>query len=136
MGLITFFFVVAFALLYLSRSLDKKPDFIDKAAAKMSENIDNLALWGVIYGFVAAIFVLISENTGLDIVVRLFANVMLIVMALPFCAEKIFTKVEGKLNAAVLENLRDLISSMVRKEKAIGYTGAASAVVLFAVMFR
>lgn len=137
LGLVTLAFLIAFALLYISKSFKKKPEGMAKAVDAIVAHLDLLAFWGTIYGLVAAVLapVLINYNT-VFLFVTLVANIMVVVMTLPFTAEKLLAKVEQKTNPAVLETLRDLVAGITRNEKIIGYAAGAVAFLMLAVMFR
>ncbi len=136
MGLITLAILVALTLLYVSKSLEKKPEFVTTVVAKISENIDKVALYGAIYGLVVAILSLIMISGAVDMLVRLIANVMIVVMALPFILEKLLEKFAAKLNPVIIEEAKTFSAWVVKQEKYVGYAGAGAAVLLFAVLFR
>lgn len=136
MGLITFFLLGAFSLLYLSKSIENRPAFVDKAVAFISENMEKLSVVGVIYGLIAAILVPIMVYGTSDILVRLLANVTLFALALPYAFDRICTKYGDKINSALQEELRGIIGKISVNEKIAGIVGAVFTVLLFAVLFR
>jgi hypothetical protein len=136
MGLITLVLVLAFSLLYLSKSLEKKPAAMSQAVDKINMHIDQLAFWGAIYGLVMAILTLIMGYSGSDMFVRLLANIMIVVMALPFVFDRLLAKFGEKVNPAIQEEAKNIVGWITKQEKYIGYVGAAIGVLLFAVLFR
>lgn len=136
MGLITFLLLGAFSLLYVSKSLQKKPEFVDKAVAAITRNIDNLAMGGVIYGLVAACLAPIMIANSTEMLLRLLANILVVVLALPHVFDKLAAKFEGKLNAAIMQEVRSAVGWISAKEKLVGIAGAIVTVLLFGVLFR
>jgi hypothetical protein len=137
LGLVTLAFLIAFTLFYIGKSMTKKPEWLGKAVDNIVAHLDTIAFWGVIYGLVAIVLVVLLGNyDALLLFVSLIANVLVIVMALPFSFEKLSAKLEPKANAAVAETLRDLVGGVSRNEKYIGYAGAVIAFLMFAVLFR
>lgn len=136
MGLITFFLLGAFSLLYISNSIPNKPAFIDKAVSLISENIEKLAIVGVIYGLVAAFLTPLMVFGVVDILARLFGNLMIVILALPFTFDKIVAKYPETLNGPVVDEFGILIKRITRQEKLFGIIGTVLTVVLFAVIFK
>ncbi len=136
MGLITLIFITAFTILYLSNALEKKPELVTKAAEQIKAHIDQLALWGAAYGAIALVLTLLMNANGGDMLIRFLANIMVIVMALPFIFDKIAAKFQAKANPAILEEVKHAVGWVTRQEKYIGYVGAALSLLLFAVVFR
>ena len=136
MGLVTLVFLLAFTALYLSKSLEKKPEMMTQIVGKISDNLDKVALWGAGYAAVAAVFSLIMGYSGGDMFVRLLSNVMIILMALPFVFEQLLPKFQEKANPAILEEAKNFVGFVTKQEKYVGYAGAAAGLLLFAVLFR
>jgi formate/nitrite transporter FocA (FNT family) len=136
MGLITLLFLLAFTVLYLSKSLEKKPELLAQAAEKIDAYINDIALWGVCYGFIVALLTILMNYNGADFLVRFFANIWVVIMALPYVFERGVDKFREKMNSAIIEESRKMISWISRKEKYVGYAGAVLSVLLFAVVFR
>jgi hypothetical protein len=136
MSLITLALVLAFAALYLSRSLEKKPEALVRVVDKINPHIDIIALWGAAYGAVCFFLSLLMHLSAVDMLVRLAANGLVVLMALPFIFEKLAGKYADKVNPAIMDEARNFVSWIVRNEKAFGYAGTAAGVLLFVVLFR
>ena len=136
MGLVTLVFLLAFTALYLSKSLEKKPAVMTQAVEKIAANLDKVALWGAGYGAVAAILSLVMGYSGGDMLVRLVANIMIVLMALPFVFEHLLPKFQEKANPAIIEETKNLVGFVTKQEKYVGYVGAGAGLLLFAVLFR
>lgn len=136
LSLITLFFLVVFSLLYISKSLAKKPQALTDAVGKINDNIDQLGFWGLIYGVVAAVLAPILAGNFIGLLISAFSNLMVVALTLPYGFEKIVSGREEKINAAILEVLREMIGNIARNEKILGYVGAVTAFVLLAVTFR
>ena len=136
MGLITLVFLLAFTALYLSKSLEKKPELVTKAVESITTHLDKVALWGAGYGIAGAILTLIMVYGGGDMFVRLVANVMIFLMALPFVFEQQLPKFQEKVNPAIIVEAKNIIGFVTKQDKYVGYAGAAVSLLLFAVLFR
>ena len=136
LGLITILFLIVFSLLYISKALGSKSESMTKAVNRITDNLDQLAFWGVIYGLIATVLcpILISMNM-LFLFVSLLGNITLIVLALPFAFERFIAKKAETMNAAILENLREIVVSITAREKILGYVGGGVAFLMLAVMF-
>lgn len=133
MGLITFVLLSAFTLLYVSSAVPKSIKFANHALVVIKQHINYLAIAGVVYGFAA--LVVTPFLSGSDLLIRLLANFLLILMALPYIFERSVAQYEAKINAAILKEFRAMISSISRHEKLIGTMGVVSSVLLFATVF-
>jgi hypothetical protein len=137
LGLMTLFFLVAFTLFYLGKSLENKPDFLNKAVEKITDNLDHLALWGLIYSLLAILLApLAGLKFGFAFLVSFVANLAIFLMVLPLALENIATKYQDKINTAVLEEARRLVGWITGQEKYLGYVGAVVSFLLFVVLFR
>lgn len=136
MGLVTLLFVVAFAALYLSRSLANKPELLVRVTDKINTHIDRLAVWGAAYGLACFFLTLLIRYTTVDMLIRLVANAMIVVMALPFIFDKLTAKYQEKVNPAIMDEARHFVAWISKQEKNIGYAGAACGVLLFVILFR
>lgn len=135
-GLLSLVLLVAFTMLYLASSIASKPKFMEDAIAFMTARLQQISFFGAIYALIAAALYVLLAWDHTTRLVGLFANVLIILMALPHAFEQIAAKFEGKINAAILEESRATIGFVTRREKVFGYIGAATALVLFAVVFR
>lgn len=136
MGLITLAFLLAFTALYLSKSLEKKPEFVNQAVEKINSNLDKLAVWGAAYAAICVVLTLLmAYSSAGGMLVRLLANLLVVVMALPFAFEQLLPKFEAKLGAKTVEKTRAAIACITKQEKYVGYAGGAISLLLFAVLF-
>jgi len=136
MGLITLLIALAFTALYINRSLEKKPELLTRLTDQMMAHIDKVARWGAGYGIAACIFtLLIRYNLG-DMVIRLINNAMICMMALPFIFDQLTEKYHGRVNAAIMEEAKNLVGWVSRNEKFVGYIGAVCAALLFFTLFK
>lgn len=136
MGLITFLLLGAFTLLYTDKLFQKKPEFVDTAAAKVRENLPRLSMPALVYGVIAFILVPVTHSSGLDVGVRMLANLVLILMVLPFCFDRLSNEYQQKPNSVFFREMGNMVGAVSRHEKNIGIAGIAALVLLFAVMFR
>src|SRR5436190_862191 len=132
MGLVTLAFLLAFTALYLSKSLEKKPEFVNQAVTKINDHLDKVSLYGAVYAVVAALLTLIMVYGGGDMFVRLTANIMIILMALPFVFEKMMPKFQEKMNPVIIEEAKNVVGWVTKQEKYVGYAGAVISLLLFA----
>ncbi|HEX2752642.1 MAG TPA: hypothetical protein VHP34_05970 [Alphaproteobacteria bacterium] len=136
MGLVTLLLLGAFTLLYLSKSISKKPEALEKAVQWLQDNMRYLALGGVIYGFVAFCLTPIAGAlTPIDMCVRMWANLLLVAMALPYCFDVLVSKYREKINAAILEETRGVVTWVSTNEKIFGFVGGATCILLFVAVF-
>ncbi len=131
-GFITIFFLGIFSLLYISKAIGAKSEGMRKAADRITDNIDNLAFFGLIYGVLAAFLspILIQMNM-VFILVSLLSNLTIVVMALPFAFERMIKKKEETMNAAILDGLREIVAGIAARQKVLGFVGAGLATVMF-----
>ncbi len=135
-GLISLAFLVAFTMLYLSKSMASKPKFMEDVVAKISANIETLSFWGVLYGLGAGLLSMIMARDPMELFIGFAAHVFLIVMALPYSFDRLSAKCAGKVNEAIMSETKSLVGWFTRQEKYIGYAAVAVAVLYFAVLFR
>lgn len=135
MGLISFVLICAFTLLYLSSAIKSKPSFIEKTLAFIKQHLNYIAMGGLIYGFAAFCITPISGLPAADVFIRMGANLLITVMAIPYTFEKLIAQYEGKINAAILKEIRNIVTGISSKDKIIGGAGAVLALLLFATIF-
>jgi len=136
MGLITLLVALAFTAIYFSRSMEKKPEALVRVTDKMMPHIDQIARWGGIYGVAACILTLLMRYELGDMLIRLINNVMICMMALPFIFDKLTEKYRGKVNAAIMEEAKNIVSWVSRNEKFMSFIAAGCATVLFFMLFK
>ena len=136
MGLVTFLLLGAFTLLYMEATIEKKPDFVVKAVSFLRENLDRLSIITLIYALIAALITPIMVWSGVDMIVRLSANVMLIVMTLPLCYDRIVAKAQPGENSVLFRELGNVVRKINAREKLVGTIALVVLILLFAVLFR
>jgi hypothetical protein len=136
MGLITFVLICAFTLLYLSSAIPNKPQFVEKALAFIKQHLNYLAMGGLVFGFLAFCITPISVNGAGNMFIRMMANALIVVMAIPFTFEKLIAQYETKINAAILKEVRNIISAISAKDKYIGGAGVVLALLVFGTVFN
>ncbi len=136
MGIITLLLLGAFTLIYASGWIPKKPPFIEKAIAFLFENMKYLGIGALIYGLIDAIITPIQVPNVDYLVVRMLADILIVIMALPFCFDKLVEKHRHKMNAAVLEEMSGSIGWVRANAKIVGAAGVVLFVVMFAFVFR
>lgn len=87
MGLISFLLISAFTLLYLSSAIPNKPPFVEKTLAFIKQHLNYIAMGGLIFGFVAFCITPIAGYAGTDILIRMLANLLIVIMAIPYTFE-------------------------------------------------
>lgn len=136
MGLVTLLLLGAFTLLYASKTLSKKIDFVEKAVKWLLENMRYLAIGGVVYGFAAFCLTPIAGALApVDMCVRMWANLLLVVMTLPYCFDALIAKYRDKINTAILEESRGVVTWVSSNEKIFAVLGGVTCVLLFVMVF-
>lgn len=137
MGLITLFFLGVFSILYVGKGLDKKPDLLVKALDNIHTNLNRLGLWGTVYGLVALVLAPITiSNDNMGLLIRVFANLVLIIAALPYSIDFLIGKFQSSLNETLTNEIRNSVGWISRHEKVVGYVIAGFTLLLFSVLFR
>ena len=136
MGLITLLFLLALTLSYFGKFWEGKPDFIAGIIDKINANMSQVALWGALYGLVMIVLTLVMGYSGGDMIVRFLANLMIVIMALPFVFERLLAKFESKINPAIATELRNIVGWITRQQKYVSYAGLALCLILFGAVFR
>lgn len=136
MGFITLIVLVVLTLIYMGKFWDSKPAFIAKAAAVIDEHAEKVAFWGGAYALVAFLLTLALGYSGGDMIVRLAANALVFLMALPLAMEEVTRHLGGKLGPSVMDEVRNLGAWATRQEKYLGYAGVAVSLILFGSVFR
>ena len=136
MGLISFVLICAFTLLYLSSAIPNKPQFVEKALAFIKQHLNYIAMGGLIYGFAAFCITPIAGYQATDVFIRMAADFLIVIMAIPYTFEKLIAQHETKINAAILKEVRNIINGISGKSTIIGISGAILALMLFATIFR
>lgn len=136
MGIITLLLLGAFTLIYASGWIPKKPPFVEKAIAFLFDNMKYLGIGGFIYGLIDAVITPLQVPNVDYLVVRMVSDILIVVMALPFCFDKLVEKHKQKINAAVLEELSGSIGWVRANAKIVGAVGVVMTILMFAFVFR
>jgi hypothetical protein len=136
LGVISFFFLVAFSIVYVGKTLTGKPAFLEKAEQKITDNLHQIAFWGFGYSIVAILLTPVFAHGNFALLVQLAANIVLFMMALPYALDQLLAKYPDKVPAALIGELKNLVGIVGKKEKAVGYAGAALSFLLFLTLFR
>lgn len=135
-GFISLLLLGSFSLLYLSASWADKPGFIIKAVAFLQENIKKLSIIGVVYGLFAIIIVPLTRATGMEIIVTLLANILIVLLALPYAFDMIVEKLGDKVNPTLRDESHKLIHWITINGRIMGIIGAVFTLLLFGFVFR
>ncbi len=136
MGIITLLLLGAFTLIYASGWIPKKPPFVEKAIAFLFDNMKYLGIGSFIYGLIDAVITPLQVPNVDYLVVRMVSDILIVVMALPFCFDKLVEKHKHKINAAVLEELSGSIGWVRANAKIVGAVGIVMTILMFAFVFR
>jgi len=136
MGLITLLFLTAFSLLLFSRSFGRKPAALEDVIDKLSDTVDQFSFWAFSYGLAAFLLTLILPfySSG-EMLLRLVANGILVVIALPFVCDRLTQKYESRINATVLAEVKNFAGWLSKNEKILTYAGGLAALLLFSSIF-
>lgn len=138
MGLITFFLLGAFSLFYASQSFDKKPAFVTKAVDFIGGNIKYLSIFSVIYGVIAFLLSAITVDGGMEVLVVLASNALVVAFALPkavdYAADKASDELKGELSS-VFSKLDSINGWIVSQQKVLGLAGVVLTLLLFGFVF-
>lgn len=136
MGIITLLLLGAFTLIYASGWIPKKPPFIEKAIAFLFDNMKYLGVGAFVYGLIDAIITPLQVPNVEYMAVRMLSDILIVVMALPFCFDKLVEKHKHKINTAVLEEVSSSIGWVRANAKIVGAAGVVMTILLFAFVFR
>jgi hypothetical protein len=136
LGLVTLAFLICFTIIYISKGLESKPEWLSNAAARLTGNIQLLAFWGLFYS-VAAILLspIMVESRGLMLVVFL-SSIVLFLLTLPYMLDYLLGKYPDKVPAAVVNELKNAVGFVTSREKLAGYVGGGISFLLFLMLFR
>ena len=140
MALVTLVLLLVFCARPLRAALENPPHWLVRVAEEVETRIDPLAMWVLVYAL-ASIFLTPFFVTGtLDVLVRLWAGIMLLLLALPEGTPQVLRTLASRTgeqaNEAIAESLNDIVQGVGRHHKTLGYIGLAVALVLFAILFR
>lgn len=135
LGLITLCALGAFTLLYVSASIPKKPPAVEKAIELIKKYMYYLGIGCVAYGVFAAFVTPLTIYTAANMIMRLLANLLLVIMAAPYAFSRFEGKIAAKMNVAIFDELKALITWPLRHEKYLGFAGAGMCVLVFVFAF-
>jgi hypothetical protein len=135
-SLATLFFSVTFTLLYLSKSIQSKPEWMVKAVNKITDNIDKISFIATFYGIAGGALTLVFVSSQLQLIVQFLVNILVIMLALPYSFERLIAKYKEKLNPAIYRETKLFVTWIEKNEQILGYVGGVSSFLLFAVVFR
>ncbi len=131
LGLITLCALAVFSLLFLSSSLPKKPAPLEKAVAVIKRKIDDIAVITLLYGFFATFAVpvlmagMLSSGASIaGMLLPMVANLLLVVMALPYAFHRFEPSLKEKANTAIMTEVHNLVGWITTNEKYVGALGA------------
>ncbi len=130
LGLISLILLIAFTLLYISKSLNNKPAFLNTAVDKISIHLDKIALYGAAYAAICVLLTPVLIYSGVNMMVRLIANLLIILMAVPSIYAQFGPKYQDKINPAILEEINNFLGWINANEKYIGWAGVVMAVLM------
>lgn len=136
MGIITMLLLGAFSLIYAGGWIPKTWPYVQKMIAFLFDNMKYLGIGGFVYGLVDCLIAIIQVPNIDYLVVRVLSDILIVVMALPFCFDKLVAKHKGKINSAVMEEISGSIAWLRENDKVIGAAGAILTVLMFAFVFR
>ena len=136
LGLITFGALAVFSLLYLSAIVSGKSPAIDKALVLIKRHMDYIGVASAAYGFLAACATPVLVSDPANMFVRLLGNIVLIIMALPYAFKRFEPQLAEKINVAIMDELKDIVTRVLALEKYIGFAGAITCIVTFVFVFR
>lgn len=140
MALVTLILLLLFCALPLRAAMQAPPQWLARVSDELTARIDPLAMWVMVYALLSIFLTPFFVTGTLDVLVRLFAGIMLLLLALPHGGPQLMRVAAerngGQSNEAIAESLTDIIQGIARHHTLLGYIGMAAAVLLFAVLFR
>ena len=122
--------------MYLGKVFAGKNASLDKMNASLAPLSDKLMMVGLAYGIFASFVTPMTVLSGTDMIIRLVANILLVLMCLPHVFDRLVANHQDKINTAVLEELRHLIDWANRHVKLVTYIALFATVLLFATLLR
>lgn len=134
MGLISFVLLFIITAVYLNNYITKKPEFINSLVSKVQENMAPLVKWGALYAVLASVVSLFSMTAfccGISCVLKLLANLMILVMLSPALVETYSGKIKEMFGEKAVTISGLAVKFLKKQEKYIGYAGAIVCIMLF-----
>lgn len=136
LAIISVVVLAALSLLAFGEGTLNRPEPLEKIYQKLEGVRTRLGYWGIIYGFIAFVLSLVIIAPAEDMIMRVIANIMIIVIALPFGYLSLMRHFPDINNyPAVAHESRNLVEKIHAKHKFLGLVGAGIALVLFVVTF-
>ncbi len=140
MALVTLVLLLLFCAPPIKESMQNPPQWLARVSDELTARIDPLAMWVLVYALLSIFLTPFFVTGTLDVLVRLFAGIMLMLLALAEGAPQLMRAINDRTgeqtNEAIAESLNDIIQGVARNQKILSYVGVAAAVLLFAVLFR
>ncbi len=140
MALVTLLLLLLFCAPPIRTAMEHPPQWLGRIADELTARIDPVAMWVLVYALLSIFLTPFFVTGTLDVLVRLFASIMLLLLALPEGAPQLMRKIAERsgeqANEAIAESLNDIIAGIGRNQKIMAYIGMGAAVLLFAVLFR
>ena len=136
LGFFSFLVLATLCVIYLGKSFSGKNALLDKVNSILAPHMDKLPMVALAYGLFASFVTPMAVLNGTDMMIRLAANVLIVLMALPYVFDKLIANYQEKINAAVLEELRHLVDWSNRNAKTVTYVALFVGVLLFATLLR
>lgn len=140
MALITLVLLLVFCTLVLHPRLSAPPHWLTRVRTETEARLDPLAMITMIYALFGILLSPFFAYYPFDIMARLFANVILLLLALPAGAEQLVRHFSSRspeaTNEAVMESLGDIINGFARWQQVLAFAGLAAAVLLVFSMAR
>ncbi len=136
MGLITLILLLALTVLYLEKTIENKPPFLMNISTILHTNIQKFTFWAAIYGIIGIILTPTMAYTGGDVLIRIVANLMVVIMVIPYIFDTYAANLEEQTNQVVRKEISRVVDIIKNQEKIIGYLAAVICALLFAVVFK
>ena len=135
MQFVTFALTSAFSLLYLAGVIPQSLIVAKVALDFIKRHLQYLAVGGAFYGVVGVLFAPLVIIHDSELLVCVFSNVMLFVMALPYAWNYFEDLLKGKVPEGVASEFRQsVIGVILRREKTFGIIGGTAASLLLMSM--
>lgn len=131
--ILTLGLLATFSLIYVSSAF--KTPVVEKIMTVLRPLVDNLSIAGVIVGFLGACIIPLKVALPKLMFIYMLANIVLLILSLPYMLHKFERKLEGHTNAAILAELRNSLGFITNNEVIFGFIGVGAIVGVFVVPF-
>ena len=139
MALVTLLLLLTFCALPLREKMPQPPVWLVRATDPVLARMDPLAMWVLVYALLSVFLTPFFVTGTLDVLVRLTASIMLLLLALPEGVPQLLRRMQSRTgeatNEAIVESLGDIIDGIGRFRLVLAYVGIVVAALLFAVLF-